>query len=168
MLNTYIRLVCKTCPWSDASTIRQKLYSFFSVLLTTLSLHFWIFRPYWFINNSETTNPAHISYGMRRSPVEYTHLCGAKFDPTYYVSQTGRLVYPTGVKMISAVVMTPCKNVPSRACASVRRQKRENCWKHVHKVSFWRVPLRFVNTFQFALISRRRNYVPTRISKVTP
>jgi hypothetical protein len=28
MLNTYIRLVCKTCPWSDASTIRQKLYLF--------------------------------------------------------------------------------------------------------------------------------------------
>jgi hypothetical protein len=24
MLNTYIRLVCKTYPWSDASTIRQK------------------------------------------------------------------------------------------------------------------------------------------------
>jgi hypothetical protein len=32
MLNTYIHLVCKTCPWSDASTIRQKLYLFiFSV-----------------------------------------------------------------------------------------------------------------------------------------
>jgi hypothetical protein len=28
MLNTYIRLVCKTYPWSDASTIRQKLYLF--------------------------------------------------------------------------------------------------------------------------------------------
>jgi hypothetical protein len=29
MLNTYIRLVCKTYPWSDASTIRQKLYLLF-------------------------------------------------------------------------------------------------------------------------------------------
>jgi hypothetical protein len=29
MLNTYIRLVCKTYPWSDASTIRQKLYLYF-------------------------------------------------------------------------------------------------------------------------------------------
>jgi hypothetical protein len=28
MLNTYIRLVCKTCPWSNASTIRQKLHLF--------------------------------------------------------------------------------------------------------------------------------------------
>jgi hypothetical protein len=31
MLNTYIRLVCKTCPWSDASTIRQKLYLLYSI-----------------------------------------------------------------------------------------------------------------------------------------
>jgi hypothetical protein len=28
MLNTYIRFVCKTYPWSDASTIRQRLYLF--------------------------------------------------------------------------------------------------------------------------------------------
>jgi hypothetical protein len=28
MLNTYIRLVCNTYPWSDASTIRQNLYLF--------------------------------------------------------------------------------------------------------------------------------------------
>jgi hypothetical protein len=31
MLNTYLRLVCKTYPWSDASTIRQKLYLLFYV-----------------------------------------------------------------------------------------------------------------------------------------
>jgi hypothetical protein len=28
MLNTYTRLVCNTYPWSDVSTIRQKLYRF--------------------------------------------------------------------------------------------------------------------------------------------
>jgi len=70
--------------------------------------------------------------------------------------------------IICAVLMTVCKNVPTRACASVRAQQRDNCWKHVHKVSFWRVPLRFVNTFQFTQISRKRKYVPTRISKFTP
>jgi hypothetical protein len=43
---TCIRLVCKTYPWSDASTIRQKLYLFFtSLLFINLFIYLYIHKP---------------------------------------------------------------------------------------------------------------------------
>jgi hypothetical protein len=61
MLNTYIRLVCKTCPWSDASTIRQKQYLFFYYLFVLMpcllcvsvsasSSFFCLYSPFFLIN----------------------------------------------------------------------------------------------------------------------